>query len=301
MADEKLYLCFDIGGTTVKYGVLSEDRDFLEKGKYQTRKVSKEIFFNDLVKKIVEIQSAYRLEKIGISFPGFINPNSGYAEFAGAIDVLHGSNLLKMLNMEIQLPVIIENDANCATLAEKLSGNATDCSNFVCMTIGTGIGGGLFINNQLVNGHTYKAGEFGLMIINGMDKGYKNMHEIASTSGLIHQYKLLKNIPENHFIEGEQIFDDSIKDKDVKHLLDQWFCNISYGIFNLAATVNPEKILLGGAISIRDDLYTLLEEKLNMIPSWKDIEVPVEPCKHHNDAGMLGILYKCLEEAEDDQ
>ncbi|MGN8647434.1 ROK family protein [Gracilibacillus sp. HCP3S3_G5_1] len=291
-----LYLCFDIGGTNVKYGVLDQNGNFLFQGKFPTRRTRVEEFINDLSNRVTEVMTTHSIKKIGISFPGFIDPITGYAAFAGALDILHGKNIVDLLTAQIDIPIIIENDANCATLAERLSGNAVDCENFICMTIGTGIGGGLVVNGELVHGHTFKAGEFGLMIVNGMKNGYQNMHEIASTSAFIHQYKQLKGLSDREIIEGNEVFQAAEQDKAIQNILDQWFQYVSFGIFNLAATLNPEKILIGGAISVREDLYERLRATLSTIPSWPDIEVEVAPCKHHNNAGMLGALYKCLGE-----
>ncbi|MDX8044566.1 ROK family protein [Gracilibacillus sp. S3-1-1] len=291
-----VYLCFDIGGTNIKYGVLQADGTFLIRDQFPTRRDHAAAFISDLQHKVIEIGEEYLIRKVGISFPGFIDSTTGYAEFAGAIDVLHGKNIIDLLAKKVTVPIVIENDANCATLAEKLIGNATNCQNFICMTIGTGIGGGIVVNDKLVTGHTCKAGEFGLMIVDGMKTGYKTMHELASTSALIDQYKQFKGLGKDDVVEGAEVFHAARKEQPVQDILDQWFQYVSYGIFNIAATLNPEKILIGGAISIRDDLYTKLADALSMIPSWRDIEVEIEPCQHHNDAGMLGALYKCLEE-----
>lgn len=87
--------------------------------------------------------TTHSIKKIGISFPGFIDPNTGYVAFAGALDMLHGKNIVDLLTAQIDITIIIENDTNCATLAERLSGNAVDCENFICMTIETDIGGGI--------------------------------------------------------------------------------------------------------------------------------------------------------------
>ena len=291
----KKYLCFDIGGTRVKYGVLDDKMCFQYKDSYRTRRDTTNDFVADFSQVVFEITQQYTIEKIGISFPGFINPQTGYAQFAGAFDILHGNNIKKLLSENVEIPIVIENDANCATLAEKLTGNAVGCDNFICLTIGTGIGGGIFVNGKIVNGSSFKAGEFGLMIVDGMENGYQNLHSIASTSALIQQYKTLKDLPEAQSVKGEEVFSNAKNDAAVARIMEKWFDYVSYGIFNLAATLNPEKILIGGAISSRTDLYTQLTRSLDKIPSWKDIEVPIEPCRHLNDAGMLGALYKCME------
>ncbi|RCW74767.1 ROK family protein [Saliterribacillus persicus] len=291
---ESQYLCMDVGGTNVKYGVLKEDGTVVTRNQYRTRKNNAKEFIQDMTDIILKLQEEYTIQKVGISFPGFINPTTGYAEFAGAIDVLHHTNLLDLLKEKISLSIIIENDANCATLAEKHSGNAVNCTDFICMTIGTGIGGGLFVNGSIVTGYNFKAGEFGLMIVNGMKNGYENMHDIASTSAFIRRYKEIKQISTDTHIEGSLIFDEAKSDPEVNQMLEEWFSYLSFGIFNLVATFNPEKILIGGAISERSDLYERLELALLKIPSWEDVRTALEPCKYHNDAGMIGALYQCL-------
>ncbi|UOQ85124.1 ROK family protein [Gracilibacillus salinarum] len=290
----ELYLCFDVGGTNVKYGVLDREGNFLFQDKYPTNRQDMEAFANDLSNTVDNVSRNYPIAKIGVSFPGFINPTTGFAQYAGAFEQLHGTNILELLSKNVNIPIVIENDANCATLAEKITGNAVDSDHFICITIGTGIGGGIFVNGALLNGYSFKAGEFGLMIVNGMENGYQNMHEIASTSSFIQQYKQIKHLADDVHIEGDEVFKEAETDPEVNAMLERWFQYVSFGIFNLAATLNPEKILIGGAISERPDLYERLEKTLMTIPSWPDVKAALVPCKHHNDAGMLGALYKCL-------
>ncbi|WP_117168801.1 ROK family protein [Paraliobacillus sediminis] len=297
----KLYLCFDVGGTNVKYGLLTAEGKFINKSSYPTRKETAEQFIDDMVNVINEITTTNQIEKIAISFPGFIDPSTGYAALAGAIDVLDGTNIITLLNQKTTLPIIIENDANCATLAEKHSGNAINCDDFICMTIGTGIGGGIFINGDILHGHAFQAGEFGLMTVNGLDDGYQNLHDIASTSALINNYKKIKKIDIKTLIEGEKVFEDARIDPEVEAMLDRWFSYVSAGVFNLVATLNPEKILIGGAISVREDLYERINDKLNQIYNWKDIKVPIEACYHHNNAGLLGALYQAVQSDQKNQ
>ncbi|UOQ48352.1 ROK family protein [Gracilibacillus caseinilyticus] len=290
----ELYLCFDIGGTNVKYGVLDREGTFLFQDKYPTNRQDMAAFVDDFSNTVHTLSQSYQLTKIGISFPGFINPTTGFAQYAGAFEQLHGTNIVELLSKNVNIPIVIENDANCATLAEKIAGNAVNSDHFICITIGTGIGGGIFVNGGLVNGYGFKAGEFGLMIVNGMENGYHNMHEIASTSSFIQQYKQIKQLSDDVHVEGDEVFQSAKQDPKVNAMLQKWFQYVSFGIFNLAATLNPEKILIGGAISERPDLYERLEKTLMTIPSWTDIEAALVPCKHHNEAGMLGALYKCL-------
>ena len=106
------------------------------------------------------------------------------------------------------------------------------------------------------------------------------MHVNASTSALINSYKNLKGIHNYVNITGETVFLES-----------DWSRNISYGIFNLAATLNPQKILIDGGISTQKGLFSNIINQLDKIHLWNEIKIPVESCKHHNDAGMLGAMY----------
>ena len=233
---------------------------------------------------------------VAISLPGFINPNTGYSVHGGAITALINQNLKSLLEARVSLQVEVENDGNCVALAEKTSGNAQNCSDFICITIGTGIGGGIFVNGKLLHGHSFKGGEFGYMITqaNGKDFG-EILHSTASTSTLINKYKKLKGINEHEKIKGESVFLAALNSHSVKKLIDDWARNISYGIFNLAATLNPQKILISGGVSSQKVLLEIIKKNLNELPWWNELNVPVELCKHRNDAGMIGAMYHFIQ------
>lgn len=86
------------------------------------------------------------------------------------------------------------------------------------------------------------------------------------------------------------------KSKSVKKLIDEWARNISYGIFNLAATLNPQRILIIGGVSSQQDLLSTIKKQLDDLPWWNDIKIPVELCKHRNDAGMIGAMYHLIQQ-----
>src|SRR5699024_2724649 len=94
---KEYYLCFDIGGTNIKYGVLTETGKFIYQSKLPTRRDPVEDFIGDIANTVKTIEQSYPIKRIGISFPGFINPKTGFAEFAGAFDILHGKNILDHL------------------------------------------------------------------------------------------------------------------------------------------------------------------------------------------------------------
>ncbi|MED4229206.1 ROK family protein [Neobacillus cucumis] len=286
----KKFIAFDIGGTKVKHGLLAENGKFLSKGIYDTPSENLDTFLKLMVDTIREYTIDTAVSGVAISLPGFIDPYTGYSEKAGAITVLNDQNLKRLLGTKISLPIEIENDGNCAAIAEKISGNAQDCKDFICVTVGTGIGGGIFINGKLLRGHAFKSGEFGFMITQSQGTE-KILHTNASTTALINSYKRLKGMNEWQKVDGETILFETKNDYAVKQLVEDWTRSISYGIFNLAATLNPEKILIGGGIFTQPALIYLVNQHLEQLSWWKEIQIPIESCKHQNDAGMLGAMY----------
>ena len=284
----KKYIAFDIGGTKVKHGLLLGNGFILSKESYGTPSSNREMFIEKMVNTVKTYTENNSVSGVAISLPGYINPHTGYSERAGAISVLDGQNLKKLLESEISLPIEIENDGNCAAIAEKTSGNAKNCTDFICVTVGTGIGGGIFIDGKLVRGHSFRGGEFGFMITKSTEDVLNNN---ASTTALIRSYKKLKGLNETENVDGETIFHKAAKDYSVRRLVEDWVKILSYGIYNLAATLNPQKILIGGGVISQEGLIKMINKQLDRLYWWKHIKIPVESCKHQNDAGMIGAMY----------
>jgi beta-glucoside kinase len=294
----KKYISFDIGGTKVKHGLLLENGTILSKDSYNTQCTNLEMFLKEMVDTIKMYTKNNNVSGIAVSLPGYINPHSGYSERAGAITVLDNQNLKRLLETRIPLPVEVENDGNCVALAEKISGNAKNCTDFICVTLGTGIGGGIFIDGKLLHGHSFKGAEFGFMITQAGNYDGDILHSNASTTALIKSYIKLKGISEHEKINGETVFLESVKNSSVRRLIDDWARNISYGVYNLAATLNPQKILIGGGVIAQPGLLSSINNHLNQLYWWKDIKIPVERCKHQNDAGMIGALYHFIKKQD---
>ncbi|WP_026567603.1 ROK family protein [Bacillus sp. UNC41MFS5] len=291
----KKYLSFDIGGSKIKHGLLLENGTILSKDSYKTMNNDLDIFLKDMVETIKLYKKNNDLSGVAISLPGFINPKTGYSERGGAITALDNQNLKKFLEKRFSLQVEIENDGNCAALAEKISGNAKNCTDFICVVIGTGIAGGIFVDGKILNGHSFRGGEIGFIITQTGKDYYDLWNHTGSTSALIHSYKNLKGIGEFENIKGETVFKEAAKSNLVRKLLDDWIKINSYGIFNLVATLNPQKILIGGGVSAQPGLIDSINDGLDKIYPWRDIKVPVESCKYQNDAGMIGAMYHLLQ------
>lgn len=289
---ETVRLCFDVGGTYIKYGVFDLKGQWLDRGKVPTPSETVDAFFTALVTKINEIEQKKTIAEIGLSFPGFIDTTSGVAIMAGALTPLHGCNVLQELQqrLSIHYPVWIENDANCAALAELASGNAKELKDFVLLTLGTGIGGALIQDRKIIHGARYRAGEFGMMITDFQTSSFKTLHDLASTRGLIDAYRQKKYLLPEQQILGEQIMQEW-SEPETQRIITDWADYVALTVYNLAVTMNPEKILIGGGISTEPRLIPLILKALRKNPYWADFSVPVETCLYQNDSGLLGARY----------
>ena len=140
-----MFLGIDIGGTFIKYGLVDEEGNITQKDKVPTP-LEKDPFIETLVK-IISQFSNESVEGIGISMPGVIRED-GFLITAGAIRSIYQINLIDILHQYTDLPITVDNDGNSVAIAEKWLGNAQDLSNYICMVLGTGIGGGFVINDK---------------------------------------------------------------------------------------------------------------------------------------------------------
>lgn len=289
------YIVFDIGGTAIKYSVMTKEGEMIESYSIDTPKQGECITQKLLVDIINEFKGKYKLEGVAMSVPGGID-DDGYIHFMGQVTDLQDIYLNKFIKDNTGLDCAYDNDVNCVAMAEKYMGNATDNKNFVCITIGTGIGGGVFINNQLYRGHRGMAGEFGINILDHRLKdlehmGMRTFSRLGSTYNLIDRVNKVKNIS----LDGVGVFKLAEEgDKEVQELIEEFYFSLAVGIYNIVYSFAPEKVLLGGGVSVRPDLIKNVEDKLKLLN--KDILdfVEIDTCKFQNDSGKIGALYNFL-------
>ena len=306
----KFYLSFDIGGTAIKYGIVNEQGDILEQGKQPT-----ELDRNSFIDCIVAIKEKYSpkydITGVAFSMPGFVNIETGYLRTAGAIKSLYDFEFKTVLREKLALPVELDNDVNCVALAEKWLGNAQTNSNFLCVTVGTGIGGAIYLNNQLIRGFNYMAGEFGYTLTENIfrnDDKLVTLSDKASISkGLRTRYAKHQGNLDVTEISGEDVYllaDQG--DELAKQTIDEFYQAIAMGLYNLTFTLNPEKILIGGAISQRDEIYNEIKQKFQQILNYQsdlktftvDQLVTIDSCKFNNDSGLIGAVYHFITQAQ---
>ena len=283
-------LAIDIGGTMIKYGLVSSDGEILSTNKIETEA---EKGLENILNKIDNIFKRYKENNpVGIAVSGTGQINGMIGKVIGGNPIIPnwiGTNLVKILEEKYNLPAVLENDVNCVALGEKWIGAGKDLSNFICLTIGTGIGGGIILNNQLFRGENFVAGEFGHTLIK---KG--EFEQFASTTALI---RLVKE-KTGKILNGKEIFDLEKKEiVEYQEVISEWIENLTDGLSSIVYCFNPANIILGGGVigqgealinRIKNSLFKKIglqfKEKLNIIQA-----------KLGNNAGMIGASYLLLE------
>lgn len=289
------FICIDIGGTSIKYGILRETGIIIEKGNMDTNALKEggQGIFEKIKYIISKYLKNYEVEAVCISTAGMVDPKDGKILFAleHLIPGYTGMEIKKEVEREFNIRCEVENDVNCAGLGEMWLGAGKGASSSVCLTIGTGIGGCIIINNELIHGFSNSAGEIGYMKINGED-----FQNVASTTSLVKRVARLKNIAEEN-INGKMIFDMAKnKDQDCLKEIDYMIKSLAIGIANLSYIINPEVIILGGGIMAQEQfLKPKIEEALRkeLIKTVYE-NTRIEFAKRQNDAGMIGALYNFL-------
>lgn len=285
-----LFAVIDIGGTSIKYGVITKEGTLIESNDRDTEAYKGGLSIIDKVKEIIkEIRIDNDISGICISTAGMVCPKEGKIVYAGpTIPNYTGVEVKSILEKEFKLPCSVENDVNCAALGEFFDGAGMGTNSMVCLTIGTGIGGAIIIDGKILHGFSNSAGEIGYMMVNG-----EHIQNIASTTSLVKNVALRKGI-DYKSIDGRYVLDnyengDLICREEVEKLVD----NLALGISNIVYSVNPEVVVLGGGIMAREEIFRpLIEKSLRkyLIESIY-INTRIEFAKLKNTAGMKGAFY----------
>lgn len=282
-------LALDFGGTSIKYG-LWERSALIEQAS-----ISLPQTWEEALSAIEQIIGAYQkkqyvIEGIGTSVPGAVNQEEDKIYGSTAIDYIHHRFFTKELSEYFQLPATMENDANCAALSEIWQGNATDAQNILYFVFGTGVGGAIIQNKKIQTGKHQFGGEFGYMMLN--EEG--SLSELASIVHTTAQYNQRKN----QTINGKELFERAENGDDLAKYLVAQLCRYSArGIYNLMVSVDPDKIIIGGAISANPIFITTVKaeiDRLRIRTGAQKVMPEILPSKFKNDANLIGAVYNFI-------
>jgi len=297
------YLVLDIGGSAIKYALMTKELEFIEKGNISTPLDSIESFISSVGK----IYDRYKdkIEGMAVSMPGVLDSERGYAYTGGLLTYNSGKEIVKILQKRCPTKITIENDGKCAALAEVWKGSLKNYNDGIVIVLGSGVGGGIVKDKKIHKGKNFFAGEFSFIAtnVNNTQNIENCWGPVSGSKALIDAAAKVKNVPVEE-LDGYKVFEyANNKDEDILKVLDDFTYKLAVQIFNLQCVLDPEVFAIGGGISEQDILIDYIQK--NVDKYCKDFEnisglslyVPkpkVVRCEFRNDSNLIGALYNFI-------
>lgn len=308
------YIGIDIGGTFVKLGIISEEGQIIDNKLAKTNfKCGYSITIKDIAREAIELVQGMGLDikdikGVGIGVPGTVH--NGIVTFANNLE-WYNVPIVDEFKRHLNTPINADNDANCAVLGEYSFGVAKGYNSVIMVTLGTGVGTGIIIDDRLIRGNKSAGAEGGHMVIrsNGIDCNCGRRgcwEEYAATTALIRITEdAIKEEPNGILaklkekageVNGFTLFDGvRAGDKLARKALDRYILNVAEGLVNLVNLLRPEIILIGGGVSNEEELLIKpLEALVNKYAYGGELNPPiiVKKALLGNKAGIVGAA--CL-------
>lgn len=286
----KKYICIDIGGTAMKYGLVDECGKIICRNE---RKTEAWKGGSGILEKAVEIVENFLKNEticgICISSAGTVDIEAGM--ILGAPDLVPdytGTRWKEEMETRFGIPCEVENDVNCAGLAETCSGAAVGSEIVVMLTVGTGIGGSMILGGKIFHGFSGTAGEVGYMHMRG-----SIFEKLGAVSVLVKKVAERKQDSAENW-NGYRIFEEAkAGDAVCIQAIDEMTDVLGEGIANICCMLDPQVVVLGGGIMAQK---AFLKERIeDAVKRYLDSELSqhtrIAFAEHGNDAGMLGAFY----------
>ena len=294
----------DLGGSHIGIGIVDNNGKIIEK--VEKRLMSKEkrniksSIETYIIENVKKMQEKYEITEMGIAVPGTISKNI----IIKSVNLgIKDYNLIENLQKEIKIPIKIRNDAKCAAIAESKYGVLKQYNRSIFLTLGTGIGGAVIINNQLLDTGDLPGCEFGHIIIekDGIpcNCGKKGCFEkYASMKAFKNNLREALGVDER--TRGEELLDkirkNAKENKDydiINNVVEEYIKNLAIGISNLINIFEPEAIGIGGSFVFFEDVFLdklkQYIQKENLLFNSRE-KLIIETAVLNNDAGIIGSL-----------
>ncbi len=319
--DKRCFIGVDLGGTDIKYGVVAEKGEVLHKGSLSAQvNLGREAILQN-INRAVEKSLAYadkrriRITGIGVGSPGTVNLQTGRIEGSCPnLPQMVNVNLKEWLSNHFTFPVCVDNDANVMALAEFKFGAAKGYKDALCLTLGTGIGGGIILEGRLFHGSNFAGAEFGHMSIchNGRKcncGGIGCLEMYASAPAMVRDAKRLlrrsRKSVMRRLVRGDldrlttKVIFQAEKEGDAlaSTIISQACAYLGAGIASAVNLLNPEVVVIGGGVSKGGQSFIRRiekEVKRRAFPSATK-GLKVVKAKLGNDAGFIGAAILCAE------
>lgn len=300
----------DVGGTNVKIALVDDKGSILYSNSVPTRaEMGYEYTVNNIkqaIRDLIAETKVSHIEGIGFDFPGQIDYKNGIVRLAPNIPGWVNIPIAKIIEDEFKIPTRIDNDVHCAALGELNFGAGKNCENFICMTVGTGIGSGIVINGKLVRGASNAAGElghiklqmhegplcgcgdFGCLEAFASGPSIVAMAEEYIKGGKSTKYREMANRGEiTPFLVAEAAKQGDPVAKRIFTRIGEY---IGFGLSSVVNLLNPEKIIIGGGVADSGDILiqpireTIKKRSMSVAGS----AVEIVPAQLGNTAGVIG-------------
>ena len=313
----KYYVGIDLGGTKIAAGVVDSDFNIVAKASTPTARPRpcRDICADmaDVALKAIEQAglSIDDIESIGIGAPGTVNSDTGVIDYSNNLD-FYNEPVADYIREHINKPVYVENDANAAAYGEFIAGSAKGAHNAVCITLGTGVGGGIIIDDKIYSGFNFAGAEIGHMVLEvdgpKCTCGRHGCFEVySSATGLIRLTKEAMDAnPESkmHEMMGDHVSGrlafNAMRagDEAAKGVVEKYIKYLAAGIANTINIFQPEILCIGGGVcnegdalmiplreAVRDQVYSKRSEK----------NTEIVRASLGNEAGIIGAAFLGLQ------
>ena len=312
----KYYVGIDLGGTNIVAGVVDESYNIIAKASTKTNcpRPDKEIAADMASMAKQAVQNANltmeQIEWIGIGTPGIANSEQGIIEYSNNLGFVN-TPMRQYIQTVIDKPVFVENDANAAAYGEFVAGAAKGAKNAVCITLGTGVGGGIVIDGKIYAGSNFGGAEIGHTVIEvdgpQCSCGRRGCFEVfSSATGLIRMTKeAMQAHPESGMhalveerggkVSARTAFDAMrLKDQTAKAVIDKYIKYLAAGITNTINVFQPDILCIGGGVCNEGDalllpVKALIQSEVYTKNSAKNTEIVI--ANLGNDAGIIGAAF----------
>lgn len=289
----KYTIGIDLGGTGIKGGLVDENGNIIKEKSVPTSDDKVEVLNN--IKEIIQyLKEGVDILGVGIGSPGAIDFKEGRVlSIGGNINEWAGTEIKNELNKFFPDTVIkVDNDANCAGLCEMWKGAGAGKESAVVITLGTGLGGFLYWNGDLIRGSKYRGSELGHTIL------YTNGRQCAcGQKGCTERYVSGSGLEENYFEltserkTGEEIMDLIDLDINAKKSVEKFTDDLAHFLITIKNFFDPEILIIGGGVINSsehwwDDMLRIYKEKINALD-----EMPIVKAEYLSQAGIIGAAY----------
>jgi glucokinase len=308
-ADASVVFAADLGGTHLRAATVDETGKIHFRLKQNTPQAERpDEIVHALVQAVRECEkqcaaAGESIRAVSVVVPGSINAGAGIIVKAPNLPCLDGFRLTAALTAELERPAIIENDANAAAIGEMWQGAGRDRSTIVCVTLGTGVGGGIILDGKLWRGVNDSAAEIGHMCVDPFGGvacmcGSRGCLEVyASATAIVRMTREARpRYPDSVLVASEELTSETIYRAGMKgddlalEVFRRMGVYLGIGLANLINILNPEMIIIGGGVVNGWDLFA---KHMNHEVAERAFPLPAEqvrivPAECGDDAGLLG-------------